>query len=74
MKSTMNSIELRGIGSKETDKLKLKLAVFTENLLMFEEVKKERLVVKLQLKLGKTKDALRKILAALYNQIGRAHV
>ena len=45
--------------------LKQKFAILTDNDLMFEEGKKEEMFGKLQIKLGKTKEELHKIIAAL---------
>jgi len=46
-------------------KLRQKFRFLTENDFMFEDGKKEEMLGKLQIKLGKTKDELIKIIAAL---------
>ena len=52
----MNTTELEGNWNELKGKLKQKLAVLTDNDLMFEEGKKEEMLAKLQIKLGKTKE------------------
>jgi uncharacterized protein YjbJ (UPF0337 family) len=61
----MNTTELKGNWNEQKAKLKQKLAVLTDNDLMFEEGKNEEMFGKLQIKLGKTKEELHKIIAAL---------
>jgi len=61
----MNSTEVKGNWNEQKGKLKQKFAVLTDNDLMFEEGKREVMFGKLQVKLGKTKDELHKIIAAL---------
>jgi uncharacterized protein YjbJ (UPF0337 family) len=61
----MNTTELEGNWNKLKGKLKQKFAVLTDNDLMFEESKKEEMFAKLQIKLGKTKEELHKIIAEL---------
>ncbi|NVO18833.1 MAG: general stress protein CsbD [Bacteroidetes bacterium] len=51
--------------SEKKDKLKQKFAALTDKDLLFEECKKEEVIRKLQIKLGKTKEEMLKILAAL---------
>ena len=46
-------------------KLKNKFRSLTDNDLLFDEGKREEMLGKLQIKLGKTKEELRKIIAAL---------
>ena len=46
-------------------KLKQKFAVLTKNDLFFTEGKKDEMLERLQIKLGKTKEELQKIIAAL---------
>ena len=60
-----NTTELKGNWNEQKGKLKKKFAVLTDNDLMFEEGKKEEMLGKLQIKLGKTKEELHKIIAAL---------
>jgi uncharacterized protein YjbJ (UPF0337 family) len=61
----MNTTELKGNWNEQKGKLKKKFAVLTDNDLMFEEGKKEEMFGKLQIKLGKSKEELRKIIEAL---------
>lgn len=61
----MNSTELKGSWNEQKGKLKKKFAVLTDNDLMFEEGKKEEMFGKLQIKLGKSKEELHKIIEAL---------
>jgi uncharacterized protein YjbJ (UPF0337 family) len=60
-----NSTELKGNWNEQKGKLKQKFAVLTDNDLMFAEGKKDEMFGKLQKKLGKTKEELRNIIAAL---------
>jgi uncharacterized protein YjbJ (UPF0337 family) len=61
----MNTTELKGNWNEQKARLKQKFAVLTDNDLMYEESRKEEMLAKLQIKLGKTKDELHKILSAL---------
>jgi uncharacterized protein YjbJ (UPF0337 family) len=61
----MNTTELKGNWTEQKGKLKMKFAILTDNDLMFTQGKKEEMLGKLQIKLGKTKEELRKIIAAL---------
>ena len=61
----MKTTELKGNWNEQKGKLKKKFAVLTDNDLMFEEGKKEEMFGKLQIKLGKSKEELDKIIAAL---------
>jgi uncharacterized protein YjbJ (UPF0337 family) len=61
----MNTTELKGNWNEQKGKLKKKFAVLTDNDLMFEEGKKEEMLGKLQIKLGKSKEELQKILEEL---------
>ena len=61
----MNTTEVKGNWNEQKGKLKKKFAVLTDNDLMFQEGKKEELFAKLQIKLGKSKEELEKIIAAL---------
>jgi len=61
----MNTIEAKGNWNEQKGKLKRKFGYLTDNDLLFEEGKKEEMLGKLQIKLGKTKDELIKIIAAL---------
>jgi uncharacterized protein YjbJ (UPF0337 family) len=60
-----NSTELKGNWNEQKGKLKQKFAVLTDNDLMFVEGKKDEMFGRLQKKLGKTKEELHKIIAAL---------
>jgi len=61
----MNKIELKGNWNEQKGKLKKQFAVLTDNDLMFVEGKKDEMLGKLQIKLGKTKEELRKIISEL---------
>ena len=60
-----NVTEVKGNWNEQKGKLKQKFATLTDNDLMFAEGKKEEMLGKLQIKLGKTKEELHKIIAAL---------
>ena len=60
-----NVTELKGNWNEQKGKLKQKFAALTDNDLMFAEGKKEEMLGRLQVKLGKTKEELHKIIAAL---------
>jgi len=60
----MNKLEAKGNWNEQKGKLKQKFAVLTDNDLMFEEGKKEEMMGKLQVTLGKTKEELDKIIGA----------
>ena len=61
----MNTNVVKGNWNEQKGKLKKQFAVLTDNDLMFEEGKKDEMLGKLQIKLGKTKDELDKIMASL---------
>ncbi len=61
----MNTTELKGNWNEQKGKLKKQFANLTDNDLMYEEGKKEEMFGKLQIKLGKSKEELHKIIAAL---------
>ena len=61
----MNTSELKTVWSEQKAKLKKKFPVLTDADLTYAEGKKEDMMGKLQEKLGKTKDELNKIIAAL---------
>jgi uncharacterized protein YjbJ (UPF0337 family) len=61
----LNTIELKGNWNEQKARLKQKFAVLTDNDLMFEEANKEEMYGILQIKLGKTKEELHKIIAEL---------
>ncbi|MGA2406545.1 MAG: CsbD family protein [Bacteroidales bacterium] len=61
----MNTTEVKGNWNEQKGRLKQKFAVLTDDDLMFAEGKKDEMFGKLQKKLGKTKEELHKIIAAL---------
>jgi uncharacterized protein YjbJ (UPF0337 family) len=61
----MNTTELKGNWMEQKGKLKQKFSSLTDNDLMFAEGKKEEMLGKLQIKLGKTKAELYDIISAL---------
>lgn len=61
----MNTTELRGDWEVQKGKLKQKFARLTDNDLLFIDGKKEEMLGKLQITLGKTKEELHKIIEAL---------
>jgi uncharacterized protein YjbJ (UPF0337 family) len=61
----MNKIEVKGIWEEQKGKLKKKFAVLTDNDLMYKEGRKEEMMGKLLIKLGKTKEQFQKILSEL---------
>jgi uncharacterized protein YjbJ (UPF0337 family) len=61
----MNTTEIKGNWNEQKGKLKQKFAFLTDNDLMFEEGKEDEMLGRLQIKLGKTKDDLKKFIADL---------
>jgi len=61
----MNTTELKGNWDEQKGKLKQKFADLTDNDLLFAEGKKEEMLGRLQIKLGKSKEELHKIIQAL---------
>jgi uncharacterized protein YjbJ (UPF0337 family) len=61
----MNTTEIKGNWNEQKGKLKQKFAVLTDNDLLFEEGKKDEMWGKLQVKLGKTKEEIKSIIADL---------
>ena len=61
----MDKTEAKGNWNEQKGKLKKKFANLTDNDLMFAEGKKDEMLGKLQIKLGKTKEELDKIIAGL---------
>ena len=61
----MNTTEVKGNWNEQKGKLKQKFAVLTDNDLMFQEGKKDEMLGKLQITLGKTKEELHKIIGDL---------
>jgi uncharacterized protein YjbJ (UPF0337 family) len=60
-----NRTELKGNWNEQKGKLKQRFAMLTDNDLMFAEGKKDEMLGRLQIKLGKTKEQLYEIIAAL---------
>ena len=61
----MNTTEIKGTWNEQKGKLKQRFAELTDNDLLFADGKKEEMLGRLQIKLGKTKEELHKIIAAL---------
>lgn len=61
----MNTTELEGKWNEQKGKLKQKFAELTDDDLMFAEGKKDEMLGRLQIKLGKTKEELHKVLSEL---------
>ncbi len=59
----MDNTEMKGNWNEMKGKLKQRFAVLTDNDLMYDEGKKDEMLGKLQVKLGKTKDELDKIMS-----------
>ncbi len=60
-----NTSEFKGNWNEIKGKLKQKYALLTDNDLLLIDGKRDELLGRLQLKLGKTKDEIRKIIADL---------
>jgi uncharacterized protein YjbJ (UPF0337 family) len=58
----MNTTELKGNWEEQKGKLKQKFAALTDNDLLFVKGKKEEMLGRIQIKLGKTKEELFKII------------
>lgn len=61
----MNTTELKGNWDEQKAILKQKFAALTDNDLLFAEGKKEEMMAKLEIKLGKTKAELYKIIGEI---------
>ena len=61
MKDT-TELKVKGNWNEQKGKLKQKFATLTDNDLMFTEGKKDEMLGKLQIKLGKSKEELQKIM------------
>ena len=61
----MNTTELKGDWEVQKGKLKHKFAKLTDNDLLFVEGKKEEMLGKLQITLGKSKEELQKLIEKL---------
>ena len=64
-KKKMIKTEIKGNWNEQKGKLKQKFATLTDNDLLFVEGKKDEMLGKLQIKLGKTKEELYKIMLEL---------
>jgi uncharacterized protein YjbJ (UPF0337 family) len=60
-----NSTELTGNWNEMKGKLKQKFSTLTDDDLLFADGKKDELIGRLQIKLGKTKEEIRKIISGL---------
>ncbi len=61
----MNTTEVKGIWNEQKGRLKQKFATLTDSDLIFEEGKKEEMLGRLQIKLGKTKEEIHKIISSI---------
>ena len=61
----MNTTEAKGNWNEQKGKLKMKYAVITDDDLLFAEGKKDQMLGRLQIKLGKTRAQLHEIIEAL---------
>jgi uncharacterized protein YjbJ (UPF0337 family) len=61
----MNTTEIKGNWNEQKGRLKQKFASLTDNDLMFTEGKKDEMLGRLQIKLGKTKEELHKLITEL---------
>ena len=61
----MNTTQLKGDWEEQKGKLKQKFATLTDNDLLFAKGKKEEMMGRLQVKLGKTKEELYKIISGI---------
>lgn len=61
----MNTTEIKGNWNEQKGKLKQKFAQLTDDDLLFAEGKKDEMWGRLQVKLGKSKEELKKIIAEL---------
>lgn len=61
----MNTTELGGNWNEQKGKLKQKYATLTDNDLLFIEGKKDEMLGRLHVKLGKTKEELHKLIEGL---------
>ncbi len=58
----MNKTEVMGNWNEQKGRLKQKFAKLTDDDLMFEEGKKDEMIGKIQIKLGKTREELHRIM------------
>ena len=59
----MNSTKMKGSWNEQKGKLKQAFATLTDDDLMYEEGKKDEMLGRLQIKLGKTKEELHKFIS-----------
>lgn len=64
----MNKTEIKGNWNEQKGKLKQMFAELTDNDLMFDEGKKDEMLGKIQIKLGKTEQELRDIMNGLQTE------
>jgi uncharacterized protein YjbJ (UPF0337 family) len=62
-----NVTEIKGNWNETKGKLKQKFATLTDNDLLWEEGKEDELMGHLQIKLGKTKEEIHKVISDLQN-------
>lgn len=60
-----NMIELKGTWNEVKGKLKQKFAILTDNDVLLVEGKEDEMLGRLQMKLGKTKEEIHKIISEL---------
>lgn len=61
----MNTTEVKGNWNEQKGKLKQQFATLTDNDLLFEEGKKDEMLGRIQIKLGKTKEELHNVISSL---------
>ena len=61
----MNKLQIKGTWNEVKGKLKQKYGVLTDDDLLFTEGKEEELYGRLQTKLGKTKEEIRKVIEGI---------
>ena len=61
----MNTTEVKGTWNEQKGKLKQKFATLTDNDLLFEEGKKDEMLGRLQIKLGKSKEEIKRVFESL---------
>ena len=65
MASTQSHFRVKGTWNVQKGNLKEKFPILTDGDLQFEEGKKEEMLEKLRLKLGKTKEEFKEIMASV---------
>lgn len=61
----MNTTELKGNWDEQKGKLKQKFAILTDDDLLLVEGKHDEMLGRLQIKLGKTKEEIQKIISSI---------